>query len=362
MNNSLAISGMGIVSPIGHDAKTTCASLRCGINRFGPLDFSYMDETDLEMVALTGSRISGITNGYSGIALLTILSTKALDSLIQEEQLDLKDNQFWEKTKISISHTAQRVPESDLSDNDIEEELISKLFKYYNKVIPYRNFSINFNGNTASFHSITEIFDSLSAGDFDRGVVVAVDSLVEGDVLEYYLTSQRVLMPDNSNGMIPGEAGAAIMLESSQSLKRQGKSPLSYITRPVISQEENSFLSSDGVIAPVLAQTFIRSAQLVEKIDSLYIDLNGELSKVKYYGAAIPSVVKALKHYPEAVIVPAESLGDIGAVTPLVSICSAIQSYRRNYAHGDKSLILAIADSGECGSLLITEKDLSNGR
>ncbi len=347
---------MGIISPIGYDAKNCCASIRCGINRFQHLDYTFIDEADLEVTAIAGSYLKMVTSGYSGIALLTILSVKALDSLIKSESLDLTDKEFWEKTQISIALTAQRLSDSTLNDEDIQVELVSKLFKQFNSVIPYSNFSVRFMNNTSSMHSILEVFDSIESCKYERGIILAVDSLVEGDVLQCYVDAKRILMPGSPNGMIPGEAGAAIMIESPSVLKKRKREPLSYISKPVINQESEPFLSPKCVSAPALAQTVIESAKLVEEISSLYLDLNGEVCKAKYYGAAIPAVMNELRYYPETSIVPAECLGDIGAVTPLVSICCAVQSYRRKYSQGSSSLILAIADSGECGSLLVTEK------
>ncbi len=76
MKNRLAITGLGMITSVGHDVETACASIRCGINRASSLETLTLDEEDTEEVPMTGHQLSGITDGYKGVALYAIIAKK----------------------------------------------------------------------------------------------------------------------------------------------------------------------------------------------------------------------------------------------------------------------------------------------
>ena len=51
--------------------------------------------------------------------------------------------------------------------------------------------------------------------------------------------------------------------------------------------------------------------------------------------------------------IPAESLGDTGACSGLVSVCAAIHAFERGYAQSNEVMIVSSSDAGELGAMLI---------
>ncbi len=219
MTEKFAITGMGLISPIGHDVKTACASFRCGINRFGALESITLDEEEMEEVPVTGSPLSGITDGYRGTALYTIIAVKALLDLVEFSGLSSNDEPFWKDTVLHLCLTEQRSEDLWFLQEEIETELAQKIIGLSKLPVPIENIQINTSGRTALYHSITAITQSFRKQEYKRGIVLAVDSLVDEDALDYYSERGRILNPGEKNGFIPGEAGAAIMLETVQSVQ-----------------------------------------------------------------------------------------------------------------------------------------------
>ncbi len=231
-----------MISPIGLDVKTAAASFRCGMNRFGALESMTLDEEEMEEVPVTGSSLSGITDGYKGTALYTIIAGKTLLDLINFSELPLTDETFWKEIVLHICLTEQRNEDLWFLQEEIEAELAQRVSSFTGIPIPSGNIRLNFSGRTALYHSISDIHQSFLERRYKRGIILTVDSLVDADALNYYSERGRLLNPGEKNGFIPGEAGAAILIESAQSTKVRNVEPIGYLSAPVLSKSSTPLL------------------------------------------------------------------------------------------------------------------------
>jgi 3-oxoacyl-[acyl-carrier-protein] synthase-1 len=77
----LAVVHMGMVSPLGSNVATSCASARAGLSRRSELAFNVVGP-DKDPVKATGHQADFLTRGFRGDARLTRLLAGALDDLV----------------------------------------------------------------------------------------------------------------------------------------------------------------------------------------------------------------------------------------------------------------------------------------
>ncbi len=329
-----------MISPIGFDVKTACASFRCGMNRFGPLELITLDEEEMEEVPVTGSALSGITDGYKGIALYTIIAEKTLFDLIQFSELQTSDELFWKETIIHICLSEQRNEDLWFLQEEIESELAQKIIDFTGLPIPLENIQINSSGRTALYHSVGSVAQSFTDRKCKRGIILAVDSLVDDDAVSFYSAHGRLLNPGEKNGFIPGEAGAAVMIETAQSIQSRNVEPVGYLSAPLTCKSLGPLLEEPVSYSRAISALFIESAAEDQPTTILYSDFNGEEARAVALGNAASQIVKSLGYYPEYSINTAECFGDCGAVNGILAICDAVRSFQRGYANGERALVL----------------------
>src|SRR5882757_1926242 len=79
----LAITGIGMVSPLGLDAPTSCASARAGLVRAAPLDsFKIYSEAAWADVGVVGHTLREFAGGFAGLGKLVRLGSGALADLL----------------------------------------------------------------------------------------------------------------------------------------------------------------------------------------------------------------------------------------------------------------------------------------
>src|SRR5690606_38145765 len=67
-------------------------------------------------------------------------------------------------------------------------------------------------GSTGLFHALAAADAMLERRDVDRVVVLSIDSLLDTLTLEWLASAQRLKTPSVPAGLMPGEAGAALLL------------------------------------------------------------------------------------------------------------------------------------------------------
>jgi 3-oxoacyl-[acyl-carrier-protein] synthase-1 len=92
-----------------------------------------------------------------------------------------------------------------------------------------------------------------------------------------------------------------------------------------------------------------------EAVDTLYSDINGERYRSEEWGFV------ALKTYERwrslEYEAPASSWGDVGAAYGTLAGVLSVQSYRRGYARGPRTVVMAGSDSGLRGAMLLQAPD-----
>jgi 3-oxoacyl-[acyl-carrier-protein] synthase-1 len=171
---------------------------------------------------------------------------------------------------------------------------------------------------------------------------VFVDSYIDDDRLAALDHDMRLKTALVSDGIVPGEAGVAILMESPGTADQRQAVPLGLVG-PVGLGQEPQIRSSDKESSGRGLSEALRAALVNAPPKAsrwCLCDLNGQSYRAAEWGvvlarlAAELSTVKRVSH-------PADCVGDIGAATGGILIAQALAGFARKYARADEAILWA---------------------
>ena len=145
--NGIAITGKGMISPLGFDSITSCASSFAGLNRFQELDeVTYYDKDAWDNIPFKGSKVEFFCDGFEGFGRFVQLDVdesvnwvSAQDTQIEQVIINLVRNAIeamedipQEQRNLTIKTEDQKDGKLKISISDsgigIEKELLEQLF------------------------------------------------------------------------------------------------------------------------------------------------------------------------------------------------------------------------------------------
>lgn len=196
-------------------------------------------------------------------------------------------------------------------------------------------------GRTAAIELVDRAGQLLAGGQVDRVLLVVADSLVDPDRHESLDTAGRVRSSRSPAGMMPGEAGAGLVLTA------DGAGP--HILGTGHGRE----------LQPIAGPTISTGSGLQQAIGGLLPDgpvwalpdLTGEDYRAREWGLLLSRLsprlnVGRLTH-------PASSIGDCGAAGAAVQLAIAATGLQRGWAGSAHALVTAAADDGRRSAALL---------
>jgi 3-oxoacyl-[acyl-carrier-protein] synthase-1 len=194
----LAVLASGLVSGVGLASDESCAAIRCGINNFQSTRFIGMHGD-----WLVGSPVTLETprSGLTRLAKMAALSVGECFAAAADKPPD--------HTPILLCVAEKGRPGRDplLNDfllNEIGYELAARLHPH-SRLIDM--------GRVGGAVALLEARHMLTERRSEKVIVAGVDSFLVDHTIEAFDLKDRLLRPGNSNGFIPGEAAAAVLLE-----------------------------------------------------------------------------------------------------------------------------------------------------
>ncbi|NVJ17287.1 hypothetical protein [Myxococcus sp. AM010] len=346
---SLAITGLGMVSSLGHDVVSGCAAIRCGMARPVPLGLQVVssgDEPGVESVV--GFPIQGLTDGFVGLGLHVLLVEEALKDLLLYSELTGADSRFWWDTAFFLGLSGARTPEQDLLVEQLQERLLPAVSRRSGLGFSPRLQKVLVRGHVSVLAAMAEAGEAITSGQVQRALIVGVDSLTSDlEALEMLAMKGRLKTPERAVGFMPGEAAVALLVEDPAQARRRGARVEARVEALRVGRGDGAAPSMR--LVEVLEGTLARAT----RIGDVYGDLNGEESRAMEWGtllARLPAdsvLAEARSHWP------AVSLGDTGAASGGVSMAVATRSFERKYARGDEILVWSRSDDGAVASGLL---------
>jgi 3-oxoacyl-[acyl-carrier-protein] synthase-1 len=171
----------------------------------------------------------------------------------------------------------------------------------------------------------------------DSAIVAAVDSLVNRKVLAALSADRRLKTEMDSDGVVPGEAAAAVWL-------------MRPATRPALAHilgigmaEEPSVVNRDqpnkGIgLAQAMSRALAESGLALHEIDFRVAGLTGERLGFVEASTALARVQKVHKDNFD-LWAPAEQLGDVGAALPACIVVVASMGIAKGYSAGPCGIV-----------------------
>jgi 3-oxoacyl-[acyl-carrier-protein] synthase-1 len=322
---ALCIIGSGMVSAVGLSAPASCAAIRCAIDHFQ--ETRFIDRAG-EWIIGASVPLEQPWRGRTKLVKMAALAiAEALQSLpgIAPEKIPLL-------LGVAEAERPGRLNGLDMALlHDIEAELGLR-FHPDSIIIPRGRVS----AAVALLNARTLIYQ-----DGHRHVLVAgVDSLLCGPTLAAFEQRERLLTSENSNGFIPGEGAAAVVLAA-----------------PIAAEAPQLTCIGLGFGVEGLTQA-VRVALGeagcgLEQMDYRLTDISGEQYYFKEASLALSRSLRVRKEFFH-LWHPADCIGEVGAAIGPAMLAVALAASRKGYGEGPNIFCHLGNDAGERAAALLS--------
>jgi len=353
-----------MITSVGYDAKTSCASIRAGIVRPSEiLHFSVLDEDTHKTEPLVGYPIKNVTDGFGSVGRWLEMSKYAAQDLIKSVKLpDMNDTQFWNETAlvfVTPNLSAARFEFEDLINAENAVDMLVKPFLAELPLPVSRDKCFVVSEDNIGVISSFKLMEELNTKEhIERFILIVVDSSIDAYALSWISSVGQLKTTKKPTGLIPGEAAAALLFETTNGYQNSGSKPLLGINSYNTKIEDNNLFSdipSSGEALKLCIEETLHSLNLGQPYTGIvYTDLNGEEWRAREYSGARVGVSKNFLSQNVKEQIPALSLGDVGVVNAACSLCMIVEAKKRAYLRNNNALVVASSATGHVGSLAVT--------
>jgi 3-oxoacyl-[acyl-carrier-protein] synthase I len=331
----LAILKTGLMTAVGSDAPSCCASFRSKLNNPSPTRF--MDSTGEWIMAHQVT----LQEKERGLARLARMAATVID----EAMTDVRRTE-WPAIPLLLCVAEQERPgrQEGLDDRLLDQiqDLLGMRFAARSAVVAQ--------GRVGVAVALAQARTLMQAESAARVLVVAVDSLLNWSTLMHYDRADRLLRQDNSNGFMPGEGAGALLVGDPT-----GRAELVCtgvgLGREVAHIDSEEPLRADG-LAMAIRAALAEAGQALHDFDYRIADLSGEQY---YFKEASLALSRTLHERKEEFDLwhPAECTGEGGALAGAAILALADSACRKAYGKGRNILAHMSNDAGQRAALTI---------
>ena len=340
----IAITATGMVTGVGLNAPASCAAIRCALDNFQ--ETRFMDSG--------GEWIMGcevpLEQPWRGKTKLLKMAAAAINEcLANNKQIVPKDTPLL----LCLSEHERKGRVID-DDNQFFLDLQTELgvqFHEKSRVIA--------RGHVAVAVALQHARQYLQELDFKQVLIAATDSLLVAPTLAHYEENERLLTSQNSNGFIPGEAGAALLVEAVHAKPEPQLicHGLGFgVEKAHVDSEEP--LRADGLTAAIKESLGDAECEMGD-LDFRITDISGHQY---YFKEASLALLRLLRKRKETFDIwhPADCVGKVGAVMGLVMIAVLKAACEKDYSKGHHILSHLGNDDGKRSSMIFTWQTVGN--
>lgn len=330
MSAPMAIAGTGLVTSVGLSAPAACAAIRAKISN--PAETRFADSSG-EWILAHQVPLQQPWRGRNRLAKMAAMAIA--ECLAQVPPAD------WDGIPLLLCVAERDRPGrmAGLDDElfaDIERELEVEFPAAQSLVVPHGRVSVG----VALQHARRLLHEQ----GVDRVLVAAVDSLLSWPTLSTYERGSRLLTASNSNGFMPGEGAAAVLVSREARQQQLLCTGIGFAMEPSHIDSEQP-LRAEG-LGKAIRVALKDAAREMHELDFRIADISGEQYYFKEAALALGRVLRVRKEEFD-IWHPAECIGETGAVAGLASIVVADAACRKGYAPGHHILLHAANDAGQ---------------
>jgi len=330
----LAITALGMLSPVGLTSGVCLHSVRSAISRL-----SLQPYPDFVMNWIVGGRV--------------LVHTPHLRHRRLEDLADLAVSDAW-----SNAHVDGRPPHGPLALLLSAVEPLRPGFYFppdkfdangwlRRNGVPGAAYVESFPQGQASCQAALVRASGLLAENVKHCIIGAADSQWQIRTLRWHERKRRLKCSYVNDGLMPSEAAAFLIVESEQAALARGADILAIIRSVAIEREQASVLSDKpntaaGLTAAV--RTALADASIAAKdVGAVWCDLNGESYRAREW--AFTEIRNAFQDHTE-LIHPADCYGDLGAASDTVLLGLAAMAQATGWAKGRPILVFGGSEGG----------------
>jgi 3-oxoacyl-[acyl-carrier-protein] synthase I len=333
----LRVVASGMVTPVGYRSATSAAALRCRLNDH--MDSDYVDRGN-QPIACASVLISDLE---AGIEKLIVMSVEAIEQCLTK----YPNLEVYEIPMILC------VAEPDRPGRlaEIDELFFKKLAEGLGSHLHPKSYRVS-RGRVGVALAL-EHARLLIANELEQYVlIVAADTYLNRESILELIDLERLLCSENSNGFIPGEAAAAILVtQREDSLDPQlSISGIGFGKEDATIENEEPFEAAG--LTEAIHAAMKDSGYAAFGVEYCISSANGEdyfFEELALAQARGLSDAESLETW-----IPAESVGEIGAVCGLVMLGWLHEAHLKNYSPGLLGAMLLSNDDGQRAALVIS--------
>lgn len=348
------VTAIGMVTPVGHTADESCASIHAGLARIAESSELRVSDPKGHMVPATCAAVSGVTDGHRRFLRHYRLAVRAFAEAIEKAGIadpDLRD--------VGV-YLCTCEPERMIIDSRIEHELVRRLSQGIDVSDLTPRAQVFPLGHAAIFQALQSAIADLQTGHVRYAIVGGVDTYLDEATLEWLADINRLKTDRNVIGIIPGEGAAFVVLEGRTAALARGASPLARVDGPATAMEPHGIYAGTPSRGEGLTIALQRTLAAVPDggADTAVVlcDLNGERYRATEWGLTFFRALGAVQRSP-AVWHPATSTGDTGAAAGAINLAFGAFAVAKGYARPEQVLLWGSSDEGLRGSAYLRPAD-----
>lgn len=329
---AVTIYGTGMVCGVGLNARAACAAIRAGINNFQ--ETRFMDNG--------GEWIMGcevpLEQPWRGRSKLVKMAVMAIRECLAHPEAQV----IPEETPLLLCIAEAERPGrlAGLDDElfqDIQKEL-DLTFHEHSAVLAQGRV-----GGAVALYQARKLIHEQAC---KRVLIVGVDSLLVGASLMAYQERERLLTSKNSNGFLPGEAAAALVVGApvTDDVSRLHCIGMGFAIEKATVEAELP-QRADGLSAAIKAAES-EAGFSIGTTDFRITDLSGEQYYFKEAALALSRTLRERKEFYD-IWHPADCFGEVGAAIGPAKLIVLQNALVKNWSPGTRILSHAGGDNGK---------------
>lgn len=341
----LSVFSAGMITSVGLDCPSSCAAIRTGIN-----DFKETRFIDQGGDWIMGAMVPLDIPWRGRVKLLNFAVSSIRECLTTFEYIPA--NQI---ALLLCVAEIDRPGRLQAIDEDLLDEIQSALGLRFHKESRIINM-----GRVGGVYAINIASQLLTYSDIGYCIIAGVDSLLVAPTLAALEEIGYLLTSENSNGVIPGEAAAAVLISSKNKMNfRSDKRNLSLLglgtglEKATVNSDDP--LRADGLVTAI-NNALRDSSLLMQDLDFRITDINGKQYYFKEAALAFTRILRVRKEEFD-IWHPADCIGEVGAAIVPCALSYALTAARKDYLPGKNILFHCGNDSGERAALVMRSED-----
>ena len=327
---------LSLVCPVGYNPASAAAAMRCNIDAFAEL--ALRDQAGEPLI---GARIEAIPEDVRGRARLDRIAELVLECL----DPDLARTVPWNRAALLVCHREPERPGPRWDGPALPLSLPDG-----RSVSPARVGHVRM-GPVSAVAALQAARDAIRGGIAPACLILAVDSMIDARALAWLDRHERLKTSLVTDGVIPGEAGALLLLSETR-LAPNGLR-VTGLGRAV---EEATVLDDEPFLglglAAALRTALAEAGARMHEVDWRLSDAAGESYAFEEVVLAQTRLMREVRE-SQPLWLPAGCAGDTGAASGLVQLAWAEKAWARGYAPGARAALHLSSAFGGRGAAVV---------